>query len=162
MAKTYFEIVQRTAQHGLDEAKDNPEKFRLWLSIWALDVIGESLEVLRSLNDKDKMLEIGDVLWGIGASALLIEMSEDELTKSVYIHNPMDSLLLLASDYSELAKKTARDKRDVQPLKNLLIKLYGFINHEYPVEYCLRLVDQKLMKRYPNGFNANASINRVA
>jgi hypothetical protein len=164
--KNWYEIVERTASHGLEEAKESRESFNKWLAIWALDVVCECHEIETAKNLGEVINEVGDVMWGVAASAILLGMSEALLTDVNDIDKSIvkdESLLDLCARYADLAKKTARDSREdtialQQYLRLISIKIQAQFE---PAQLCLDAVDAKLKKRYPNGFNAADSINRV-
>lgn len=159
--KNWYKIVERTASHGLEDK----ENFHKWLTIWALDVVCECHEIQTAKNLGEVINEVGDVMWGVAASAMLLGMDENLLTDVNEIDKSLvkdEDLLNLCARYADLAKKTARDCRtDYIPLRKYLRLISIKIQTQFePAQLCLDAVDAKLQKRYPNGFNAADSINR--
>lgn len=163
--KNWYQIVYRTATFGLTESKFSRDYFNKWLAIWALDIICEYHEIQRAKNLGETIDEVGDVMWGVAASAMLLGVDETHLIRfnevDVQMIKNLD-LVDLCSEYADLAKKTARDSRtDFTELKLKLRAIAIKIQADYyPAQLCLDAVDAKLKKRYPNGFNAVDSINR--
>lgn len=78
--ENYYKTIRRTAAHGLAEAEASSEGFYKWLALWALDVVCEAVEMTSEPEYSDeRVAELGDVLWSIAASAMLLEISEERL-----------------------------------------------------------------------------------
>ena len=166
ISSEWFPIVKRTAQHGLDEASLSQDKFYSWLAIWALDVVCESKEFMNAVPPGDKT-EAGDVLWGIAASSMLLGITQEDITEN-FIETPAESysdLIDCAASYADHAKKVSRDQRllsnELPKLKVLLIDVFSCLASMIDLNQALEAVNKKLLQRYPNGYTANASINRV-
>lgn len=163
----WFEIVKRTADVGLSESAADPTKKRMWLAIWALDVVNETLEA-ELADGKKAATEYGDVLWGIAASAMLLGVGQKKFVdgaSSVDVGiSSVGKLRHWAVAYSDLAKKTARDDRaETTDLIFSLQLLYAAMKAKgIDFDECLYLVDEKLKKRYKNGYSPAESINRAA
>jgi len=164
-----YAIVRRTAQHGLDEAKISRVHFDKWLAIWALDIVCETVEVSIEAHKVDSsvdslMLEVGDVCWGIYAVAMLCEI--DDLQVNAFDLR-INNLVYCSGSVSDYLKKVARDSRIIDKptirgkLQNLLSSVNTMYSHLGGVNAAMRLVDVKLRKRYPDGYTADKSINRV-
>lgn len=174
MSYPYFEVVRRTAQHGLDlsDRSQSGNQFRLWLSIWALDVVNESVEVSTAKTEHEEMVELGDVIWGVCASAMLVGLAEKDIIPSdpvegikvgPYMPNlQQDKLIRRASQYADYAKKVARDDRpiDRSQFANLLSRVFYSVARCGDPAAAAEAMNQKLLKRYPNGYTAADSINR--
>lgn len=157
-------IVRRTAKYGLIESQESNEKFEKWFYIWIGDVVGELGEFISSGED----IEAGDVVWGIIALCLLLEINPE----SVLAENSDDcfsglQIVLIALELLEHGKKIARDglsirKIDYAKVLGCLRQIYSWvsINVNGSIEEALALVDQKLQSRYPNGYNPEDSVNR--
>ena len=162
ISSEWFPIVKRTAQHGLDEASFSQDKFYFWLAIWALDVVGESVEFMNAVPPGDKT-EAGDVLFGIAASSMLLGITQEDITEN--FTESCGDLVDSAASYADHAKKVARDQRllsnELPKLKVLLIDVFSCLASMIDLNQALEAVNRKLQQRYPNGYTANASINRV-
>ena len=162
ISSEWFPIVKRTAQHGLDEASLSQDKFYFWLAIWALDVVCESVEFMNAVPPGDKT-EAGDVLWGIAASAMLLGITQEDITEN--FTESCGDLIDSAASYADHAKKVSRDQRllsdDLPKLRVLLIDVFSCLESMIDVNQALNAVNKKLLQRYPTGYTASASINRV-
>jgi NTP pyrophosphatase (non-canonical NTP hydrolase) len=167
-AKRAETIVERTARLGLEKAKSSDHEFTRWLLIWASEVAGEMVGEVQGDNE---ITEVGDVLWGITALCLLLKIPtsevfapnhcEFELSGNLQYDALLEALLLL--DY---CKKVCRDGLELRPIDRnqiriYLTKIFQCLNDYYAVDLALEAVDQKLQKRYPNGYTPEASVNRL-
>jgi hypothetical protein len=162
-------IVQRTAQHGLDQSAQCPRQFERWLLIWACDVAAELDELDRAPIGQIHA-EVGDVIWGITAVGLLLNIplahvfnGGTALDEPHWDHNDAQSSALQLLD---ICKKICRDTTDVRPIELsqialMLSAVFAYLRDSYDVEWALTAVNEKLRKRYPDGFSAENSVNRV-
>jgi hypothetical protein len=160
-------IVQRTAKFGLIESQVSTRSFERWLLIWTCDIAGEIGELASSGNAIEANTEAGDVIWGITALCLLLEIpcpmvfTPEPIDTGLGMHDSIiESLLLL--DY---CKKICRDGQHVRPIDKKkitlhLMTIWAFLSANYDVDEALDLVNAKLLKRYPDGFSAEKSVNR--
>jgi hypothetical protein len=164
-----YAIVRRTAQYGLLQAGISRLYFEKWLAVWALDIVCEANEISIEAQKVDSsvdslMLEVGDVCWGIYAVALLCEIGDLQVNDFDY---RIANLVHCAATVSDYLKKVARDSRIIDKdvirdkLQNLLSSVNIMYSHLGGVNAAMRLVDAKLRKRYPDGYKAEQSINRV-
>ena len=156
ISSEWFPIVQRTAQHGLTEASQSQDKFYFWLAIWALDVVGESVEFMNAVPPND-LTEGGDVLWGIAASAMLLGITQEDITEN-FTESCYD-LIDCAALYADHAKKVARDQLplsdELPMLKVLLVNVFSSLESLVDVSDALVLLN-------PTAWvEQNSSINRV-
>ena len=154
ISSEWFPIVQRTAQHGLDEASFSQDKFYHWLAIWALDVVCESVEFMNAVPPGDKT-EAGDVLWGIAASAMLLGITQEDITED-FIETSTESfndLIDCAASYADHAKKVARDQRllsdELPKLRCLLIDVFSCLDSLVNVNKALEAVNKKTATTLP-------------
>lgn len=161
-------IVRRTAQFGLTQSQESPEQFERWLLIWACDVAGELGELFEAQSEHDMITECGDVIWGMTALCLLLEIPVK--TAFDFCFNDAsgsNDALLSALRLLDLCKKVCRDGQIQRPIDRAKITehlntIFKFICDIYPIDDALNAVNAKLLKRYPNGYSAEASVNRVA
>lgn len=179
--QTGFQVVSRTAQHGLIESSKSDTAKEKWFYVWCGDIAGELGEVMKlrtssSFSNKDEdskefLTEIGDVLWGVCALAMLNGLDADSVRfypVTEGIMNPLtfDQCLLDALELLDYGKKICRDGIAARPIdvafvQQKLALIYNYLRVNYDTEIAIELVDTKLLKRYPNGFNAKDSVNRV-
>lgn len=170
-------IVKKYAQYGLDEAKQSTELFHKWLDVWSMGLVGEIGEaykcfcVDKSLEKAQKLqIEIADIYWYSIALDLLLEKpycqnvklekvirncSDDEKTTAMIFS------LVQATEFLETVKKYRRDypERDINSIlgyEKPLLTLSGVFDFSETSQ----ILEEKLGKRYPNGFNPTDSINR--
>lgn len=178
MRPDYFDIVRRTAQHGLDEAASYSKDLARakWLAIWALDLTGEMNEAdmarIRHRSDSEQYkTEIGDVCWAIAAIQLLFEQTQEDFEEriqrvkySAKAITDKGNLSVFVCEVGEMCKKLARDGEDCwdpDVIFDNLAVIYLWLEKLVDVEECIELMHQKLLKRYPSGYNAQASVNRI-
>ena len=171
--QTGFQVVSRTAKHGLVESNESDTAKEKWFYVWCGDIAGELGEVmkLRSTGqDSEEILtEVGDVVWGVCALAMLNNIESDDLTSALTLVTGCGSFnqcLMVSLELLDYGKKICRDGIANRPIdqKFVIEKLtliYGWLHFAYDLETAIALVDAKLWKRYPNGFNAKDSVNRV-
>ena len=178
----YFEIVQRTAQHGLNEAASYAPSLSKakWLAIWALDLTGEmneaDLAAIRfGRGSQEHLTEYGDVLWAIAAIQLLHDQTQEDFESRlgrVYLNArniaKVGNLAVFTCETGEMCKKLARDGEDCwdsELIFDNLAVIYFWINElthaKGGTNTCIGLMNSKLMARYPDGYSAKASKNRV-
>jgi NTP pyrophosphatase (non-canonical NTP hydrolase) len=151
------------------QALQDPDH-RKWFLIWAAGVVTETYEVehekrklIDNLWDPCEMLaEIGDVLWHVVALRELFHLKED-IFYTADVVNPCNNEFRFK--LLEIAKKCSRDgEARPYPLDEIKLCINRMLTDllNYPhIDKAIDLVDQKLRTRYPNGFNAQDSVNRV-
>jgi NTP pyrophosphatase (non-canonical NTP hydrolase) len=171
--ETGFKIVERTARVGLDLAEASLEKKARWFYIWCGDITGEIGEVIKlpSIPSHPKVLEeVGDVLWGISAIAMLCEITpQDIYAVHIEAHQEPSNLfdcVLQSLELLDYGKKVCRDGLEVRKLDRdfvlwQLALIYAFIEAHYNIAMAFEAVNQKLLFRYPNGYTPQASVDRV-
>lgn len=171
------EVAKRTALHGLNQSSENASDRAKWFFVWCGDVAGELGEFLKfshaalcegeALSEK-ALCEAGDVVWGISAIALLLDIPADQLTPVEYYGDSSFEVILGALELLEHGKKVCRDcpRRDID--LDLVIRqlrqVYAYLLEALDLRelnLALELVDTKLKERYPNGYSPAASVNRV-
>ena len=166
-------IVKKYAQYGLNEAKQSTELFHKWLDVWSMGLVGEIGEAYKYLGfekAQELQAEIADICWYSIALDLLLEKTYcqnvelKEVSRNFSIgekKTTMVSSLIKATEFLETVKKYRRDypKRDINSIlgyEKPLLTLSGVFDFsETP-----QILEEKLGKRYPNGFNPTDSINR--
>ena len=172
-------IVKRTAQPGLDAAKTGDAELARWFYIWCGDISGELGEAcyafdeyLNTIGAEESihLTEVGDVLWGIGALSLLLNIdlklwdSMDPRTDELYDLRELE-VIRRSLSLQEIGKKCCRDGLAVRPIDvekvaSILEFVLNYLNAFFCLQKALEFVDQKLRLRYPNGFTPEASVNR--
>jgi len=181
---SYYSVVERTAQRGLMESKRSRQDCDRWMAIWSLDIVCEAIEVKDAIfnNRQDKYLvELGDVIWGIAAVGLLTGIPESKIFEGSWSSVPEAlsrshvadrasagrheaiALIDAAGECSDYLKKVARDSREIDQdaICLHLRRVVSVIRYLCDPLDALAAVDQKLRDRYPDGYTAEASINRV-
>ncbi len=168
-----FQVVARTAQHGLIESSESDTEKARWFYIWTGDIAGELGEVMKLRSqgqDSEEILtEVGDAMWGICAVAMLNDIEPEDLLSSLPSYSVCGSFsqcLIKSLELLDYGKKVCRDGIAVRPIDRefvieKLVLIYGWLHFSYELEIAIALVDAKLWKRYPNGFTPEASVNRV-
>jgi NTP pyrophosphatase (non-canonical NTP hydrolase) len=145
------------------------------LSAMTLGVVGELGEVyecVKNNNGRDKILdESGDVFWYVGNLCTLLDIDWRTLfpleLNIKFIKDKISDAMYLASKLADTVKKTIA-QRHILDIEKVVESLQGVIANltcvlAYydltPQEVCA-YNQEKLMKRYPNGFEASRSINR--
>ena len=153
-----LDLVKATAAAFPDPASPDRTK---WLLIWCCDLVGELGEFIES----GELVEAGDCLWGLGAVSLASGVAIPFVRPAdTYIRTMTilpESLKLL-----DHLKKVARDGIDNRPLDVELItktfsKVLMFLGQYVDLDDAIAAVEIKLMKRYPQGFSPEASVNRT-
>jgi hypothetical protein len=164
-------IVERTARYGLSLAVSSPQEFERWLLIWSADVAGELGEVYAT--ELPGLEEVGDVLWGATAVALLLGIPVADLFDdspfedlAAPISSPFD-VILAGLRLLEITKKICRDGQEVRPIDRMAIEsilrsIVQYLGRHHSLVDALNAVESKLLRRYPNGFTPEASVNRAA
>ena len=161
-------IVRRTAQFGLTQAQESPQQFEKWLLIWACDIAGELGEYIDSMD----IVEAGDVLWGLTALCLLMDipveevLHPDEHVNGIATKLGLLEILIKALGLLDVCKKITRDGIDKRPIDRTKLTeqmrlIFHWIDLQCDVDEALAAVDAKLLKRYPNGFTSEDSVNRI-
>jgi hypothetical protein len=163
-------IVKRTAQHGLDQAATSPQMLEKWLLIWSADVAGELGEVYAT--EEEDIVEVGDVLWGMTAVALLLEIpvrrlfEDSDSDKILPVFEDAFDAILASLRLLEIAKKVCRDGQEARPIDKVAIELIlrsivQYLDDNYSLVDAAIAVDLKLQERYPDGFSPAASVGRA-
>ena len=161
-------IVRRTAQFGLTQSQESPQQFEKWLLIWACDIAGELGEYIDSID----IVEAGDVLWGITAMCLLLDVPVEEVfnldnrIKDIATETSLVGILLKSLEIVDACKKIARDGMDKRPIDRARLTeqmrlIFHWTAFQCDVDEALNAVDAKLRQRYPNGFTSEDSVNRI-
>ena len=161
-------IVRRTAQFGLTQSQESSQQFEKWLLIWACDIAGELGEYI----DSGDIVEAGDVLWGITAMCLLLDIPvrlvfrQDERVKGIMAGYQNSEILVQALSLLDVCKKITRDGMAQRPIDRTQLTehmqlLFHWLEVHCDVDEALTAVDAKLLKRYPNGFTSEDSVNRI-
>ena len=150
-----LKVVERTASHGLAQ----PDRAK-WMLIWACDICGELAEYI----EEPSLEEAGDVLWGCGAISLISGVPLPKWVNPL----PMDDLTVLCGALKLLdhLKKVARDglehrEVDEQLVRTTFATVLGYLKTKVNLDEAVSAVDIKLLKRYPCGYSAESSVNRV-
>jgi hypothetical protein len=169
--KDAFQVVERTARYGLQQSKESPTSTEKWLLIWSAEVAGELGEVWEQIDqhrsDNNKLLiEVGDVIWSIGALGMLLDFKPSDFNSKVYFDvNTLADSVKISLRLLEMAKKVSRDGLANRPIDrervlSLLVSIFRFLEKGFDVTKALSLVDAKLLARYPDGYSAERSVNR--
>ena len=161
-------IVSRTAQFGLTQAQESPQQFEKWLLIWACDIAGELGEYI----DSGDTVEAGDVLWGITAMCLLLDIpvesvfSPDDRVRLLATGTRWSDILLRGLALLDSCKKVTRDGMDKRPIDRTKLTeqmqlIFQWIGLHCDTSEALDALDAKLLKRYPNGFTPEDSVSRT-
>jgi hypothetical protein len=155
-------IVQRTAQYGLNESLRSDDAKAKWLMIWVADAVAEYGEYIQS----HELVEVGDCLWGLTAVCLLIGITEIDPDGEEEGCATDIAYFLVGCELLDIAKKVLRDGVKNRPIDQALIipkviGMMGYLSRTYDSLQALRLLDAKLLKRYPDGYSAEASVNRA-
>ena len=172
-------IVRFTGKKGFDEAAESREDLHKWLYIWAGDIGGEIQEALSvegaSFDDEeihpDVLGEIGDVMWGITAVSELLQLEGRQDIWLLPCGSEKGSDVRDARDLAVLfwgeCKKYCRDwqARDIDKdyVEKTLTRIAFILGSWYTskeLETAADMVVDKLKKRYPHGFSAQASVER--
>jgi hypothetical protein len=160
--KRWFSIVERTARVGLQESEMSDEAYRKWFLLWCCDISGELGEIDDNCVD---ICEIGDVLWGVSALWQLNRLPLDELLYQDTNLTTLFQAIKVSLKLLEHGKKLLRDGKARQPDKELVkgvcIELLCWLAQNYNLDDALAAVERKLLKRYPDGFTPEASVNRA-
>lgn len=169
-----FEIVERTARVGLDLSSASEEEKAKWFYIWCGDIAGELGEVSklrdRPANDPQLLSEVGDVLWGVSAVAMICEITPSDIySVNIASHEQCHYLvdcILDSLDLLEHGKKVCRDGLSARPLDRAFVLrqlalIFDWIESHYNINSAFEAVNQKLLLRYPNGYTPKGSVNRV-
>jgi NTP pyrophosphatase (non-canonical NTP hydrolase) len=167
-------VTKRTAEVGLVESKLSDENKAKWLLIWSCDIVGELGEAIEALSDilvsEVALTEIGDIIWGVSAICMLLEIEPENLIKySTVVEFDVKSSIVAGCAILDLSKKICRDTISKRPINQKMKQTYmNLINSFlYQMVCCfdfgiaLELVDAKLRARYPNGYTPEASVNRT-
>lgn len=154
-----LKVVERTASHGLAQ----PDRAK-WMLIWVCDICGELAEYITSRE----LVEAGDVLWGIGAVSLITKVSLPYGGATYLPSKPIEDMGVLCTALGLLdhIKKVARDGLKNRPLDDHLIymtfcEVLLYLGQHVDLDEAISAVDIKLLKRYPDGYSADKSVNRV-
>ena len=162
-------IVHRTAQFGLTQSQESPQQFEKWLLIWACDIAGELGEYIDSMD----IVEAGDVLWGLTALCLLLDIpvetvfNPDDRLRGIMVGYQYSAILIQSLSLLDVCKKITRDGMDKRPIDRSQLTgrmqlLFHWLDSHCDVDEALNAVEAKLLKRYPNGFTSEDSVNRTA
>jgi hypothetical protein len=158
-------IVRRTAQYGLSQSQESNSFFEKWLLIWACDVAAELGEVFDAETEREQVVECGDVLWGLTAICLLIDVPPIEVFRWDGEVEGSHDTLIVALKLLDHCKKVARDGMGVRKIDTFKIidymrSIFTWLESNYPLDDALNEVNKKLLKRYPDGYSAERSVNR--
>ena len=149
-------VVERTASYGLS----HPDRAK-WMLIWACDICGELSEFIASRE----LVEAGDVLWGCGAVSLITGVP---LPFACHPVTPITDMGILCTALGLLdhLKKVARDGLEYRELDDYLIdmtlsEVLMYLSQHVNLDEAVSAVDIKLLKRYPDGYSPDQSVNRV-
>lgn len=150
-----LKVVERTASHGLAQ----PDRAK-WMLIWACDICGELAEYI----EEPSLEEAGDVLWGCGAISLITGVPLPKRVNTL----PISHLEAICGALKLLdhLKKVARDglknrEIDEQLIRATFATVLGYLKTYVILDEAVSAVDIKLLKRYPDGYSAAQSVNRV-
>jgi NTP pyrophosphatase (non-canonical NTP hydrolase) len=169
-----FAVTKRTAEVGLLEAALSDENKAKWLLIWSCDIVGELGEAIYELEHSSMstaaLTEIGDIIWGVSAICLLLEIEPGKLINcSIADEFDVKCAIVSGCEILDLSKKICRDTISKRPINlEMKQKYINLINSFlfrmvgcFDFDKALGLVDAKLLARYPNGYTPEASVNRV-
>ena len=164
------EVAIRTMNHDLGPQTQ--------LANLTLGIVGEFAELkflhLTEFPPSEEQIkdEGGDVLWYLANLCNVLSIELSQLGPSVYTHNtePMDLIddsMLSFGTIADVVKKTVAQGHvlDIEVIvaetQELLYYLTGIINYyDLTIEEVCAYNHQKLLKRYPDGFEASRSVNR--
>lgn len=163
-AESLTNLVQRTAS-SLELNNHN-------LCIYTMGLVGEIGEAIHAFNDNDERgfyQELGDVVWYTVALSLVKCQNAPPdtffaLKTNSSTFNTEDCLYYLLEalyaglDYMEKVKKYVRDYPE-RPLGSIdgYLRPLEILAVQFDLSDSARLLSQKLLQRYPNGFDAAAS-----
>ena len=158
-------IVRRTAQFGLTQSQESDDLYEKWLLVWACDVAGELGEVFEAETEREQILECGDVLWGLTALCLLLEIPPIEIFNFDRQISGGHDALATSLRLLDHCKKVTRDgmetrKIDKPKMVEWMRSIFTWLEVNYPVGDALDAVEAKLRDRYPDGFTPQKSVNR--
>lgn len=150
-----LKVVERTASHGLAQ----PDSAK-WMLIWCCDICGELAEYI----EEPSLEEAGDVLWGCGAISLITGVPLPKWIAPL----PISPLVALCGALKLLdhLKKVARDGLEHREVNEQLVRttfatVLGYLMTQVDLDEAVSAVEVKLLKRYPDGYSADKSVNRV-
>ena len=170
----FQELSRRTMQFGGNPNNDVERNFML--VNYSLGIIGEAVETLEAFNQnmvldnsvETLLKEVGDVShYAVGLAALFhLKLPEEIPFEYKNMTECMHGLLSNAKDISEYTKKYINhDHDDPFPVKSLMnvFSALNMICEVFGRSYSevLQMNIDKLKNRYPKGFNAEDSKNRV-
>lgn len=174
----WFNVVARTAGHGLADQRNNKQQFHKWLAVWGMGLVGETKEAIEAFHhfgsdSQEFHDECGDVFWYIAANSMLLGSPDlNWMTPSSFdafdpsVNARLHKALYEAIDRLEVVKKIVRDDRFItQQIEDNLFESLAIV-YSHLVNCCdfnraIAAVEAKLLKRYPNGYSPEESINRT-
>jgi NTP pyrophosphatase (non-canonical NTP hydrolase) len=172
----YTELVKLTMGTTNDRLDDNH-----WTLIWTLGLSGEARETKNAELEENLIEELGDLLWYIHAISSKLNLTIVEtpsigsnvsfVSRHMFIEsiNYKENLLDSCVEFGEFYKKVVRDNRPMIDNKNKLEAMMSTIldlviciaiqKNLSVSDICQKNAD-KLLNRYPTGFDAQRSINR--
>ncbi len=171
----WFDVVARTALHGLEDQRKDKTLFHKWLAVWGMGLTGEIKEAIDAFNifggfSQEFHDECGDIFWYVAANSMLLDSpdltwmvasSAGDQTIDVKLH----AALYVSIERLELVKKIVRDDRFItnqieDDLFDSLWRIYAYLVECCDFDRAIAAVEAKLLKRYPDGYSPERSIDR--